>query len=234
MDSSLSLADASMEGMESSTGTAECFNSEISTVSAVSTEKCEMQESSTGISQSAQSSDCNTESNQIQLPKDETTEKAKLDNLENNKDECGNLLIVCKNAVPQLEGENETSTEQSEKNISEEIDTNEVSGIYKLTNANEKIERLGQHKQHQSNMIHDLIIGRTKQRRIRQPRVIATSSTVPLPPKESPDKPEKSLENIGDFQMIDDEDSLGLTNRGDRSSREKSLSRSIRESSLSR
>merc|ERR1719187_2040678 len=34
--------------------------------------------------------------------------------------------------------------------------------------------------------------------------------------------------------MIDDEDSLGLTNRGDRSSREKSLSRSIRESSLSR
>jgi len=234
MDSSLSFADASMEGMESSTGTAECFNSEVSTVSALSTEKCEMQESTTGISQSAESSDCNTESNQIQLPKDETTEKAKLDNLENNKDECGNLLIVCKNAVPQLEGENETSTEQSEKNISEEIDTNEVSGIYKLTNANEKIERLGQHKQHQSNMIHDLIIGRTKQRRIRQPRVIATSSTVPLPPKESPDKPEKSLENIGDFQMIDDEDSLGLSNRGDRSSREKSLSRSIRESSLSR
>jgi len=232
MDSSISIADTSMGGMESSTGTVECFNSELSNGSVVSTEKLEMQESSTGISASAESSECNAESNQIQLPPDETTEIT-LDNLENNinTDECGNLLIVCKNALPQQEGENETNTELPEEIILEEIDTNEVSGIYKLTNANEKIERLGQHKQHQSNMIHDLIIGRTKQRRIRQPRIIATSSTVPLPPKASPDKPEQNLENLGDFQMIDDEDSLGLSNRN---SREKSLSRSIRESSLSR
>jgi hypothetical protein len=193
MDSSISLADASMGGMESSTGTIECINSELSNGSVISTEKVGMQEFSTGIIASAESSDCNTESNQIQLPKDETSE-IKLDNLEDNinKDECGNLLIVYKNATPQQEGENETNTEPVEEKVQEEIDTNEVSGIYKLTNANEKIERLGQHKQHQSNMIHDLIIGRTKQRRIRQPRVIATSSTVPLPPKESPTKPEEN------------------------------------------
>ena len=230
MDSSISIADASMGGMESSrenmevsTGTIECFNSELSNGSVKSNEK---------LAEMLESSDSNTESNQIQLPKDEPTENG-LDNLEENskKDECGNLLIVCKNAIPQQEGENETNTEATEENNQDE---NETTDIYKLKNANEKIERLGLHQQHQSNMIHDLIIGRTKQRRVRQPRVIATTSTVPVPPKESPPKPEHTLENLGDFQMIDDEDSSGFNNKADRNAREKSLSRSIRESSLSR
>eukprot|EP00092_Neocalanus_flemingeri_P024414 GFUD01026470.1.p1 GENE.GFUD01026470.1~~GFUD01026470.1.p1 ORF type:complete len:1877 (-),score=478.06 GFUD01026470.1:313-5943(-) len=242
MDSSISIADASMGGMESSrenmdvsTGTIECFNSELSNGSVKSIEQlAKMQESSTGISGSAESSDSNTESNHIQIATDGLITDQKLDNLEENinTDECGNLLIVCKNAIPQEDGENETSTEPTIEPV--ETDDNEMNEIYQLTNANEKIERLGLHQQHQSNMIHDLIIGRTKQRRVRQPRIIATSSTLPVPPKESPPKPERTLENLGDFQMIDDDDSTGLSNKSEKNNREKSLSRSIRESSLSR
>jgi len=213
MDSSISIADASMGGMESSNGPVECFNSDLSV-------------GQKGVEVNI--SDDKNETTSIQIPKKE------LDNTESmNTDECGNLLIVCTNAVPQQDGENETSTEPAEKSEEKEEKLNDISEIYRLTNANEKIERLGQYKQHQSNMIHDLIIGRTKQRKARQPRIIATTSTVPLPPKESPRKSEQILDNLGDFQMIDDEDATTGT-LGDRNSREKSLSRSLREGSLSR
>ena len=82
------------------------------------------------------------------------------------EDECGNLVIVDNHGLPQTLGENETSTDVIEKE-----DTNEhqpqdnITDIYRVTNANEKIDRLANHQQHNSNMIHDLIIGRSKQRR---------------------------------------------------------------------
>ena len=77
------------------------------------------------------------------------------------EDECGNLVIVDKKGVPQSPGENETSTDAAEK----EEPRDNITDIYRVTNANEKIDRLATHQQHNSNMIHDLIIGRSKQRR---------------------------------------------------------------------
>merc|ERR1719244_501872 len=100
-------------------------------------------------------------------------------------------------------------------------------------------------------MIHDLIIGKTKQRRARQPRVIAPVSSVPPVPKDSPEnspqiKPlgcDKVTGNsISDLAMIDDEEqtppSIGALLReksiSRHSLRESSLTRSIRERSNSR
>merc|ERR1712228_715714 len=77
MDSSISIADASMGGMESSNGPVECFNSDLSV-------------GQKGVEVNI--SDDKNETTSIQIPKKE------LDNTESmNTDECGNLLIVCTN-----------------------------------------------------------------------------------------------------------------------------------------
>ena len=142
------------------------------------------------------------------------------------EDECGNLVIVDHNATPLREGERETSTDT----VPDNEDKSGIYDIYKITDSREKKEKLGQYNQHQSNMIHDLIIGKTKQRRARQPRVVAPTSSVPQIPSEqnkSPEK-EKSLQTFEDFQMIDEDD--GVLNK----TREKSLPRPFRENSMSR
>ena len=144
---------------------------------------------------------------------------------EEAEEECGNLVIVTHNAEPQQNGENETSTDLVEKE--EEKQENDLVDIYKITDSREKKEKIGEYNQQHSNMIHDLIIGKTKQRRSRQPRVTAPISSVPPPPQDpSPKSEQKGLETFGDFQMIDDEDGV--------KSREKSLSRSVRSNSISR
>ena len=151
---------------------------------------------------------------------------AVMEDIDNGKeeDECGNLVIVDHNATPLREGERETSTD----NVPENGDKSGIYDIYKITDSREKKEKLGQYNQHQSNMIHDLIIGKTKQRRARQPRVVAPTSSVPqVPPQQSPEK-EKSVETFEDFQMIDEDD--GVLNK----TREKSLPRPFRENSMSR
>ena len=151
------------------------------------------------------------------------------------EDECGNLVFVDHNAAPLREGERETSTD----NVPENGDKSGIYDIYKITDSREKKEKLGQYNQHQSNMIHDLIIGKTKQRRARQPRVVAPTSSVPQIPQQdkSPVKEKKSLETFEDFQMIDEEDGVGLKTREKslpRPFRENSMSRSLRESSATR
>ena len=140
------------------------------------------------------------------------------------EEDCGHLVFVSHNAEPQQNGQNETSTDFVEEK--EEAGADLVD-IYKMTDSKEKKEKIGVYNQQHSNMIHDLIIGKTKQRRSRQPRVIAPLSSVPLPPQDPSPKPEKpGLDSLGDFQMIDDEDEV--------KSREKSLSRSVRSNSISR
>ena len=142
------------------------------------------------------------------------------------EDECGNLVIVDHNATPLREGERETSTDT----VPENGDKSGIYDIYKITDSREKKEKLGQYNQHQSNMIHDLIIGKTKQRRARQPRVVAPTSSVPQIPSEQNKslEKEKSLQTFEDFQMIDEDD--GVLNK----TREKSLPRPFRENSMSR
>merc|ERR1719334_900110 len=190
---------------------------------------CVMSETSNEVMLTSETSNGSASQDSKTEPIELSVEESIVDNKGQNKDECGNLLIVSNNAVPQQEGENETTTELEGNLDVSESSANDISEIYKLKNANEKIEKLGQFKQYQSNMIHDLIIGRTKQRKARQPRIVATSRTVPLPPNESSPKSENNLENLEDFKMIDDDDTLT-----DRNAREKSLSRSLRENSLSR
>ena len=95
----------------------------------------------------------------------------------------------------------EESAEKAEPAASETINGKAMLDIYKLTDSSEKRERLAGHQQHQSNMIHDLIIGRTKQRRQRQPRVLAPISSVPAVP------PAQSGLGIEEFTMIDEDDS---------------------------
>ena len=95
----------------------------------------------------------------------------------------------------------------------------------------EKNEKIGLYNQHQSNMIHDLIIGKTKQRRARPPRAIHSSRSVPCPPQEgeSPEVESRGgMEDMEDLQMIDDCESQG---RDKLVSRHRSLSRSVREGS---
>ena len=147
---------------------------------------------------------------------------------EEEKEECGTLVVVSHNAEPQQNGENETSTDCVEQEAEKQENGADLVDIYKMTDSREKKEKMSEYNQQHSNMIHDLIIGKTKQRRSRQPRVIAPTSTVPLPPPQDPSpKTElKGLETFGDFQMIDDEDGV--------KSREKSLSRSVRSNSISR
>merc|ERR1711983_377918 len=157
---------------------------------------------------------------------------------EKEEDECGNLVFVDHNGAPMQEGENETSTDVITDPEVTEAQKSKFMDMYKLTDSREKKEKLGQYTQHQSNMIHDLIIGKTKQRRTRQPRVIATTSSVPaIPPQEQSETEQKSLETFDDFQMIDDDDGVGGKARDKsitRPMRENSMSRSIRESSMSR
>ena len=139
--------------------------------------------------------------------------------------DCAQLVFVSHNAEPQQNGQNETSTDF----IEEKEDAGAaLVDIYKMTDSREKKEKIGVYNQQHSNMIHDLIIGKTKQRRSRQPRVTAPLSSVPLPPQDPSPKSEKpgGLDSLGDFQMIDDEEEV--------KSREKSLSRSVRSNSISR
>ena len=162
-----------------------------------------------------------------------------VDNDDNKEDECGNLVIVDHNATPMRDGERETSTDNIEEGTpAQNGDKSGIYDIYKITDSREKKEKLGLYNQHQSNMIHDLIIGKTKQRRARQPRVIAPASSVPQPPQEkSPVGEKTSLENCDDFQMIDEEDGAVAKARDKsipRPFRENSISRSIRESSATR
>ena len=143
----------------------------------------------------------------------------------NDEDECGNLVIVDHNATPLRDGERETSTDI----VPENVDKSGIYDIYKITDSREKKEKLGQYNQHQSNMIHDLIIGKTKQRRARQPRVVAPTSSVPqIPPQDKSPETEKSMQTFEDFQMIDEDD--GVINK----TREKSLPRPFRENSMSK
>merc|ERR1712012_971793 len=101
------------------------------------------------------------------------------------------------------EGENETSTDVIQDPEVTEAQKSKFMDMYKLTDSREKKEKLGQYTQHQSNMIHDLIIGKTKQRRARQPRVIATTSSVPAPPdQESPVSENRGLDNIADDEVM--------------------------------
>ena len=140
------------------------------------------------------------------------------------EEDCGHLVFVSHNAEPQQNGQNETSTDFIDE-IEEKPD--DLVDIYKMTDSREKKEKIGVYNQQHSNMIHDLIIGKTKQRRSRQPRVIAPLSSVPLPPQDPAPKSAKAgLDSLGDFQMIDDDDEV--------KSREKSLSRSVRSNSISR
>ena len=216
MDESVSLADASLESAGELSTETDCLNS---VVLGSSQEAVRMQESVTTGSEESDGSGQLIQAVMVDTGEDNHVEVA-LDNPEEVpavEDECGNLLIVSENARPQYTGENETSTDGKE----EEEATNEVpaeitdslNDIYRMTNANEKIDRLANHQQHSSNMIHDLIIGRSKQRRVRQPRTTAPVSLVPSVPSGGSPPKEEVLQTPG---------------------RDKSLSRGLRESSLSR
>ena len=162
MDESVSLADGSLESTGETSTEIECLNSVVANDEPK--EIVRMQESVTTGSEES-------DSGQVILAQKEESQQ-EVDNdcmVEENRtveDECGNLVIVDNHGLPQTLGENETSTDVIEKE-----DTNEhqpqdnITDIYRVTNANEKIDRLANHQQHNSNMIHDLIIGRSKQRR---------------------------------------------------------------------
>merc|ERR1719237_947041 len=144
------------------------------------------------------------------------------------EDECGNLVIVAKNGLPQTVGEKETSTDVPEKEEADQPKDN-ITDIYRVTNANEKIDRLANHQQHNSNMIHDLIIGRSKQRRVRQPRVTAPVSLVPsIPPSGSSGSSPPKEEVVSHPEGEAPQPPVREKSRG---FREGSLSRSIREGS---
>jgi len=226
-DESVSLADGSLESTGETSTEIECLNSVVANDEPKDVVR--MQESVTTGSEES-------DSGQVILAQKEESQQ-EVDNecvLEEKRtveDECGNLVIVDKNGLPQTVGENETSTDVAEKE-----DTNEhqpqdnITDIYRVTNANEKIDRLANHQQHNSNMIHDLIIGRSKQRRVRQPRVTAPVSLVPsVPPSSSPPKEEVVDHPEGEAPQTPVRDkSLS------RGFREGSLSRSIREGSVGR
>merc|ERR1719220_2835374 len=222
-ESIVSLADASIG--ETSTET-ECLNSGF--VEEPKQVVVSMQESVTTGSEES-------DSGQVIVAQKEEPKPDNHGVLENNatvEDECGNLLIVEKNGLPQTAGENETSTDltgKPDKTEDQEPQDN-ITDIYRVTNANEKIDRLANHQQHNSNMIHDLIIGRSKQRRVRQPRVTAPLSLVPsVPPSSSPPKENNDGQQDGEAPQTPVRDkSLS------RGFREGSLSRSIREGSVGR
>ena len=157
-ESVVSLADASIG--ETSTET-ECLNSAF--VEEPKQVVVSMQESVTTGSEES-------DSGQVIVAQKEEPKPDNHGALEDNatvEDECGNLLIVEKNGLPQTPGENETSTDLTgeQDKIEDQEPQDNITDIYRVTNANEKIDRLANHQQHNSNMIHDLIIGRSKQRR---------------------------------------------------------------------
>ena len=157
-ESVVSLADASIG--ETSTET-ECLNSGF--VEEPKQVVVSMQESVTTGSEES-------DSGQVIVAQKEEPKPDNHGALEDNatvEDECGNLLIVEKNGLPQTPGENETSTDLTgeQDKIEDQEPQDNITDIYRVTNANEKIDRLANHQQHNSNMIHDLIIGRSKQRR---------------------------------------------------------------------
>ena len=158
MDESVSLVNGSLESTGETSTEIECLNS---VVANKPKEVVLMQES---VAAGSEESDSGQEV--ILAQKEELRQGVDSDCLVEGKttveeDECGNLVIVDKKGVPQSPGENETSTDAAEK----EEPRDNITDIYRVTNANEKIDRLATHQQHNSNMIHDLIIGRSKQRR---------------------------------------------------------------------
>ena len=160
MDESISLADGSPESTGETSTEIECLNSVVANDEPK--EVVLMQESVTTGSEESDSGQV------ILAQKEESQQEVDNDHvMEENRtveDECGNLVIVDKNGLPQTVGENETSTDVTEKENEHQPQDN-ITDIYRVTNANEKIDRLANHQQHNSNMIHDLIIGRSKQRR---------------------------------------------------------------------
>ena len=160
MDESVSLADGSLESTGETSTEIECLNSVVANDEPK--EVVLMQESVTTGSEESDSGQV------ILAQKEESQQEVDNDHvMEENRtveDECGNLVIVDKNGFPQTVGENETSTDVTEKENEHQPQDN-ITDIYRVTNANEKIDRLANHQQHNSNMIHDLIIGRSKQRR---------------------------------------------------------------------
>ena len=161
MDESVSFADGSLESTGETSTEIECLNSLVANDEPK--EVVRMQESVTTGSEES-------DSGQVILAQKEKSLQEVDNEVEENRtveDECGNLVIVDKNGLPQTEGENETSTDMTEKEEkSGKQPEDNITDIYRVTNANEKIDRLANHQQHNSNMIHDLIIGRSKQRRL--------------------------------------------------------------------
>jgi len=225
MDESVSFADASLESTGETSTETECLNS---AVLVDAKDVVRMQESVTTSSGESDSGHF------IKAQREENKNIGNLNGTQNSveeKDECGNLLIVSENALPQQPGEHETSTDAVEhvETITEPVEPKDsLNDIYKVTNANEKIDRLANHQQHNSNMIHDLIIGRSKQRRVRQPRTTAPVSLVPtIPPKAG--------EVVASPMPEDEEPHTPVRDKSlSRGFRESSLSRSIREGSVGR
>ena len=160
MDESVSFADGSLESTGETSTEIECLNSIVANEEAK--EVVPMQESVTTGSEESDSGQvilAQKEERQQEVDNDRMVEESRT-----VEDECGNLVIVAKNGLPQTVGEKETSTDVPEKEEADQPKDN-ITDIYRVTNANEKIDRLANHQQHNSNMIHDLIIGRSKQRR---------------------------------------------------------------------
>jgi len=67
------------------------------------------------------------------------------------------------------------------EDLSPEQDS-EVWDILVSKDSNEKKAMLNQHQQKQSNIVHDLIMGIPRQRRVRQPRNMVLATSVPVPP----------------------------------------------------
>ena len=209
MEESASLADASLEsGGEVSTET-ECVNS--ATLGCASCERVVTQESV--------STDSDSSGQVIPARKEQ-----EVDNQEGEVN--GNLVIIRDNALPQRSGENETSTDGPEDRtpVAESVPQESIEDIYRGTNANEKITKLNSHQQHSSNMIHDLIIGRSKQRRVRQPRSTAPVSSVPSVPLSHSPPQEPGPGEVPSARERSSSISL----------REASLCRSVREGSVGR
>jgi len=82
-------------------------------------------------------------------------------------------------------------------------DNTEVWDALKSTNTVEKRQKLTESSQKQSNIVHDLIMGIPRQRRVRQPRATIQSSSVPLPPPSDSTQVPKSVPKTKPVTSVD-------------------------------